>query len=138
MEWTVTFDQSRGMAVVRTLGEFNVTDHELMVADIVSRKEWRPGHPILFDHRQLDFADAGYPDMLGARENHALHEARIGKARSAILMRSLADYGLGRQFQNLAEGYLSAELRVFIDESSATAWLCREGDAAEADGAPPA
>ena len=127
MEWTVTFDQCHGAAVVRTRGTFNVVDHELMVADIVSRGEWKPGHPILFDHRQLDLCGAGYPEMLGARENHARYEQHIGRSRSAILMNSLADYGLGRQFQNLADGYLSAELQIFTDEASATEWLCREG-----------
>lgn len=126
MEWTVTFDRSRGTAVVRTHGEFNVSDHLLMVADIVARDEWHPGHPILFDHRQLDLDNAGYSEMQSALENHRLYEERIGRARSAILMKSIADYGLGRQFQNLAEGYVSAELRIFTDESSATQWLSAE------------
>jgi hypothetical protein len=137
VEWTVTFDQCNGAAVVRTRGEFNVSDHKLMVADIVNRDEWHPGHPILFDHRQLTFNEVGYVDMKHARDNHTLFEKRIGKARSAILMSSGADYGLGRQFQNLAEGYVSAELQVFTDESSATEWLCRAEDPTDSVGRHP-
>jgi hypothetical protein len=85
VEWTVTFDGCRGAAVVRTRGTFNTIDHKLMVADIVTRDEWHPGHAILFDHRDLSFEGTGYPEMLNARENHALYEARIGNARSAIV-----------------------------------------------------
>ena len=131
MEWTVTFDQCGGAALVRTRGEFNITDHRRMIADIVTRDEWYPGHPILFDHRQLSFGAVGYADMKDALDNHSLYEDRIGKARSAILMKSIADYGLGRQFQGLADGHVSAELQVFTDESSATEWLCRVDDASK-------
>jgi hypothetical protein len=122
--WTVTFNDVSGAALVRTRGLFNTTDHRRMVADIVSRHEWHPGHPILFDHRELLFGDARYQDMLVARNNHLEHELRIGNARSAILMGSDADYGLGRQFEMLASGEVSAELKIFTDEASARDWLC--------------
>ena len=127
MQWTVSFGQMCGAAVVRTHGVFNVEDHARMVADIVSRGEWHPGQPILFDHRELDFDTAGYEEMRRARDNHVAHEERIGGARSAILMKSSSDFGLGRQFQMLIDGRASAELRIFSDESSATEWLC-DGD----------
>jgi len=125
MNWTVTFDELHGAAVVRTSGVFTVSDHRRMVAEIVSHVQWRPGHPILFDHRALDFDSARYEDMLSARDNHFEQEQRIGSARSAILMKSPADYGLGRQFQQLIETHASADLQVFIDEPTAIAWLSR-------------
>jgi hypothetical protein len=136
MDWSVSFTELCGVAVVRTSGVFNVADHARMVADIVGRDEWHPGHPILFDHRALDFDGAGYEQMLAARDNHAAHEASIQNARSAILMKSASDFGLGRQFQLLAEGRVSANLRIFSDESSAREWICVPGaDAAMAAGA---
>jgi hypothetical protein len=122
--WTVKFNELCGAAVVRTRGVFNVSDHGRMVADIVGRDEWRPGQPILFDHRELSFDGSGYDDMVRARENHIAHESRIGNARSAILMKSTADYGVGRQFQMLADGRVAAELEIFADEPSAKEWLC--------------
>ena len=130
MEWVVVFDESVGAAVVTTRGVFNVADHARMVADIVSRPQWRPGHPVLFDHRRLDFDGAGYWKMRGARDNHLAHEDRIGAARSAILMKSVADYGSGRQFQQLVDDVTSAELKVFIDEKAAWRWLAAEPAAA--------
>lgn len=66
--------------------------------------------------------------MAAARDNHAAHEAQIQNARSAILMKSAADYGVGRQFQSLADGHVSAELRIFNNEESAKEWLCAPAD----------
>ena len=124
MEWAVEFDASRGAAIVTTSGVFTDADHARMVADIVTRAQWRPGHPVLFDHRALDFGDAGYQHIRAARDNHLAHDQHIGAARSAILMRSTADYGRGRQFQLLVEGLVSANLAVFTDERAAWQWLC--------------
>ena len=130
MEWTVEFDESRGAAIVTTSGVFNDRDHARMVADIVGREEWTPGHPVLFDHRALDFGAAEYRHMRAARDNHLLHEREIGAARSAILMKSIADYGRGRQFQLLVDGVASAHLGVFTDEEAAWQWLAAEPAAA--------
>jgi hypothetical protein len=124
MNWTVSFDQICGAAVVKTGGVFTVSDHRMMVADIVTREEWKPGQRILFDHRELDFGGARLEDMTSARDNHAAHEDLIQDARSAILMKSAADYGLGRQFQSLADGTVKAKLGIFADEAAAKDWLC--------------
>ena len=123
MEWTVVFDEARGAAIVTTRGAFDDDDHARMVDDIVSRPEWRPGHPVLFDHRALDFGAAGYQHMRAAGDNHAAQDARIGAARSALLMKSLADFGRGRQFELLVDGVVSADLAVFVDEDAAWRWL---------------
>jgi hypothetical protein len=123
VEWDVVFDESRGVAIVTTRGVFSDVDHARLVADVVSRPQWHPGHRVLFDHRALDFGGASYQHMLAARDNHVAHDARIGAARSAILMKSIADFGRGRQFEQLVDGVVSADLAVFIDEMAAWQWL---------------
>ncbi len=122
MEWDIVFDASRGAAIVTTHGVFDDADNARMVADIVSRPEWRPGHPVLFDHRDMSFGTAGYRQMLTASDTHRAHDDRIGYARSALLMKSLSDFGVGRQFQHIVDG-VRAELAVFTDEDAAWAWL---------------
>lgn len=125
MEWTVVFDEVRDTAIVTTSGVFSPAGNARMVADIVGRPQWRPGKRILFDHRNLDFGTAGYPQMLAASGNHRANDDRIGAARSALLMKSLADFGVGRQFQHMVDG-VSAEVGVFIDEDAAWTWLLAE------------
>ena len=123
MRWTVELPGGDGYAVVTTSGVFNVADHVRMIQDIVTRPGWRPGMDVLFDHRALDFGEADLRTMYQAGDNHLRNDAYIGDGRAAILMRSLNDYGRGRQFELLTEGRVSATLRVFLNEAEARDWL---------------
>jgi len=123
MRWTVQLPEDDGYAVVTTSGTFDVSDHVRMIEDITTRPGWRPGMDVLFDHRALDFSDADLRAMYQAADNHLRNDERIGDGRAAILMRSLNDYGRGRQFERLTEGRISATLSVFMDEAEARDWL---------------
>ena len=122
MEWTIE-RAHRGFLTVRTDGRFSVDDHRRMVEDILARGDWRPGTPVLFDNRRLDFGEVGIEAMHGAHENHRAHDAEVGGGRVAILMGSVADFGTGRQFELLSEGHVQAQLRVFQQEEDAIRWL---------------
>lgn len=123
MEWTVDDGPGSEYLVVTTRGVFSTDDHGRMVEDIVSRQGWHPGRSVLFDHRQLEFGDTGFAAMQRAAENHLAHDVCIGDGKAAILMRSLADYGRGRQFELLTDGRVGAQLRIFRDEAEALRWL---------------
>lgn len=123
MRWTAERGREGDFVVVATAGTFDVADHLRMIEDIVSRPSWLPGTPVLFDHRQLDFGDAGFRAMQEASANHLQNDARIGAGKAAVLMSSLVDYGRGRQFELLTDGRISARLRIFLDEAEALAWL---------------
>ena len=123
MDWTVEEAGGMGFVTVVTRGVFNVPDHLRMIEDILSRPSWVPGTPVLFDHRQLDFGDAGFRTMQEASANHLQNDARIGDGKAAVLMSSLVDYGRGRQFELLTDDKVSADLRIFLDEAEALAWL---------------
>jgi len=128
MRWTVELPGADGYALVTTSGVFDVSDHVEMIRDIVTRPGWRPGMDVLFDHRALDFGDADLRAMYQAGDNHLRHDERIGDGRAAILVRSLSDYGRGRQFELLTEGRVAATMRVFMDEAEARDWLAaRQG-----------
>jgi hypothetical protein len=123
MQWTVDLSGARGYAVVTTSGAFDVDGHLRMIEDIVSRPEWIPGTDVLFDHRGLSFDDADLRAMYQASANHQLNDARIGNGKAAVLMRSLSDYGRGRQFEQLTADRTSATSRIFLDEAEALDWL---------------
>lgn len=123
MRWTVEPGGEGGFVVVATSGKFDVSDHLRMIEDILTRPYWVPGTPVLFDHRQLDFGDAGFESMEEAGANHLTNDARIGDGKAAILMSSPVDFGRGRQFELLTEGHVSAKIRIFRDEAQAVAWL---------------
>jgi hypothetical protein len=123
MDWTFEFDGGEGYVLIVTRGDFNIADHRRMVGDLLSRPEWRPGSAALFDHRQVRFGGIGFREVMEAKSIHVDNDTRIGNGKSACLMSSLADYGTGRQFQNLADGKVSARVRIFLDEAEAVAWL---------------
>jgi hypothetical protein len=94
-----------------------------MIGDIVGRPDWRPGTDVLFDHRNLSFDDVDLSAMYQAASNHLRNDAHIGSGKAAILMRSLGDFGRGRQFEMLTDGRISATLRVFLVKAEALEWL---------------
>lgn len=123
MNWTVDLSRNRGYAIVTTSGSFTVEGHLRMIEDIVTRPGWSPGTNVLFDHRGLSFDDADLRAMYQASTNHQLNDAQIGNGKAAILMRSLSDYGRGRQFEQLTADRTSATSRIFLDEAEALEWL---------------
>lgn len=126
MEWTVEHTNAQDFVTVATRGEFTLHDHRRMIEDVVTRDFWRPGTAVLFDHRELDFGETGLGTMRQASENHAANDERIGSGRAAVLMRTPADYGRGRQFEMLTEGRVGATVQIFLDEAQALRWLLEE------------
>lgn len=122
MRWTVERDP-RGFLDVRTFDRFDLADHSRLVREIVTRQDWQPGTDVLFDHRHLDFGDAGLAALRVALEHHSAHDADIGDGRAAIVMAEDADFGIGRQFAAIAEDRVSANLQVFREREEAERWL---------------
>ncbi len=123
MHWTVELPRADEYAVVTTSGTFDAADHRRMVEDIVGRPGWRPGTNVLFDHRGLSFDDADLAAMYQAGATHLANDARIGGGKAAVLVRSVSDYGRGRQFELLTADRISATLRIFMDPAEAVDWL---------------
>jgi hypothetical protein len=123
MKWTVTYDEENDYVRVTTEGVFNVTDHLEMIEDILSRDFWRPGMAAFFDHRLLDFGESTFEIMMEASANHTANDDRIGSGKAAILMKTIADFGIGRQFQSIAGDNISALLHIFTNEEKAHRWI---------------
>jgi hypothetical protein len=123
MDWKTEYTKDVSFATVRTVGEFSIDDHARMIEDIVSSDFWKPGLDVLFDHRNLEFGFTTAAFWKKASENHERNDDRIGDGKAAILMKSVVDFGRGRQFEMITSDKVSAKLRVFMDEESAVSWL---------------
>ena len=108
---------------IKTAGTFSIEDHVRMIEDIVTREFWKPGTDIFFDHRNLQFGKTDIELMRSASANHKKYDKLIGNGRAAILMKSLTDFGRGRQFELLSSDKISAKLRIFLEEEKAVDWL---------------
>lgn len=123
MNWTVEKLETEPFVRVAPEGVFDPNEHLRMLEDLLTRRFWKPGTPVLFDFRNLDFVGTDIEDVREASDNRRKNEARIGGGKSAFLMKSLTDFARGRQFQLLTEDKVSAELRIFMEEEQALRWL---------------
>jgi len=126
MNWTTDYREDKDFVTVVTSGNFTLEDHLKMIEDIVSRDFWEPGKDVFFDHRSLNFGNTNIELMKRASENHQKHDKIIGNGRAAILMKSLVDFGRGRQFELLSADNVSARLRIFTDQQDALNWLAEK------------
>lgn len=123
MNWTVQKPAEKPFVKVVTEGDFNLTDFLKMIEDIISRDFWKPGTNVLFDHRNLEFGSTDISIIKEACKNHKKYDERIGGGKSALLMKSLADFGRGRQYELVTKGKISAKPYPFLDEAEAVNWL---------------
>lgn len=123
MNWTVHKIKGQSYIKVTTEGVFSPDDHLKMIEDIVSREFWLPGTNVLFDHRNLEFGQTDISIFKQASSNHEKNDERIGNGKAAILMKSLADFSRGRQFELIADDKISAKLHIFLREKEAIKWL---------------
>lgn len=126
MNWKVENREDKDFVKVATSGNFTIEDHEKMITDIVSRDFWTPGKDVFFDNRDLNFGQTSVEIMKRASENHQRYDKSIGNGKTAILMKSLVDFGRGRQFELLSSDNVSARLRIFMDEQDALNWLAEK------------
>lgn len=123
MNWVVEHRENRAFVTIKTAGTFSIEDHVRMIEDIVTREFWKPGTDIFFDHRNMQFGKTDIELMRQATANHKKYDKLIGNGRAAILMKSLTDFGRGRQFELLSSDKISAKLRIFLEEEQAVDWL---------------
>ena len=123
MDWSAEYIKDKQFVRIVAEGEFNVEDQLQMMKDITSRKFWRAGMNILCDFRKLEFDADSLEAIRQVSANRQKMEAKIGNGKSALLMKSLADFARGRQYQLLTSSKVSARYQVFTDEDKALDWL---------------
>ncbi len=123
MNWSVEYIQDKNYIRITAEGYFTAEDQLQMMEDIITRSYWRAGMNILCDFRKLEFDADSLVAIREVSVNRQKKEAQIGDGKSALLMKSLADYARGRQYQLLTEPKVSARLQVFTNEEEALKWL---------------
>ena len=122
MHWTIEFIDETYVLVV-THGTFTAQGQIDLVEDILTREFWRPGRLTLFDHRDLDFSESTIDTIQSASDTHVRNDERIGKAKTAIVLKDSLAYGNARQFMGITRDMISATLALFTDMDSAKKWL---------------
>jgi hypothetical protein len=126
MKWTIENIEDKNYIRVNSEGKFNLDDHRRKLAEIVSKEYWTPGMNILFDCTEVDFSGKLLEDVREVLSDFADRNELIGCGKIAMLMKSLADYGRGRQFQILTTvttDKICSDIGIFLDEKQSLDWL---------------
>lgn len=123
MNWSIEYNENPNYVRINYEGLFSVDEQTTAIEDLLSRKFWKPGTPILIDHRKFDFGETSIPLIRQTADFHQKNDDRIGAGRIAVIMKSLSDFGRGRQFELISKGKISARFEIFLEEEKALEWL---------------
>jgi len=123
MKWKVEFNQPCKYVRVSGIDIFDVNLQPVIYRDILSRNFWEPGMALLFDNTNVDFGASGIERMRRASQNYIKFARYFGTGKMALLMKSLVDFGRGRQFEMLSESKGGCRICSFLDEGAALEWL---------------
>jgi hypothetical protein len=123
MEWTIIKTDEESFIRLMPRRNFNHVDYRAMVNDVVTSDFWESGTDVLVDYRQVEFGASNIETFRELVCIHQKYDTQIGTCRLAILMKTQADFGRGRQFELLARGKIAASLHIFLEEQEAVHWL---------------
>lgn len=123
MNWTIEFIEENGFVLIEAEGHFTGQDNMAMLEDLLHQEYWKPDTSILLDNRRRDYDDDGLAFVKKSSLNFIKKNAAIGCSKIAILMKSVADFGLGREFELLTDEEMCADVRVFLNEKQAFNWI---------------
>ena len=110
--------KTRGLATLASMRGFT--------RELMALPEFRPNAMILIDHRDVDFSSFTVSDARSRVEDAVLLGERFKDARIAIVVGSVADYGIHRQMELIAGDRYTFKTRPFTDLDEARAWLAQE------------
>ena len=123
MNWTIEYDKDRHFAKVNVEGVFNVSDHLRNIEELTLQEHWTPGLNILFDCINANFDNSSYQDVEDLAKNFIRNDLFVGCGKVALLMKSIVDFGKGRQFEMMTDEHICASVFIFFNEQQALRWL---------------
>lgn len=123
MNWTIQYLEEPYYARVNIEGKFNADDHLRNIEELALQEHWKPDLNILFDCRNADFGNSNYENIEDLAANFIKNDLFIGCGKVCLLMRSVVDFGKGRQFEMLTDEQICANVCIFLNEPQALRWL---------------
>lgn len=126
MHYSINYECEPDFFLVETQGNFNINSFRELAQELLTHEKWRPGAACLFDYRKSDFQDLSAEDLEKAKVMHQQNNEVIGKSRSALVMKNLVNFGIGRMYQGKTEFHVDTEFRIFTVIEDAVQWVTEE------------
>jgi hypothetical protein len=123
MKSNITCDSELGIVRTEQWELFSLEEHFEFLQGIADDPDASRGMPLLMDYRQLKIPEISRDDLEGISIRFGKLIEQIKTGRIALLAQSDLQFGLGRQFQIIAEQRVPAAIEVFRDKVKAVDWL---------------
>ncbi|MGC2238851.1 MAG: hypothetical protein WA584_22035 [Pyrinomonadaceae bacterium] len=123
MNWTIGKVEKKLFVRITLEGDFDIKDFFEIFGSLFALEYWQMGMHLLFDDSRLNLSEINYEMIRHASDCYSHHYSNIGDGKIAMLMKSVPDFGRGRQFQLLTEMQVPANINIFTDEAEAVIWL---------------
>ena len=99
-----------------------------MIIQITSDIRWIPGTNRLYDNRELNVKGIDNIAKYNSSEIQQKYEDKLGKGKLALLVKDIADYASGLSYQEIADGKVESDVKIFMDYDEAIEWLKQRED----------
>jgi hypothetical protein len=123
MKWTIQRDQTDDFFRVICSRKFSDNDCRRMLDALGFAEDWQRDADILIDYRETDFTGIQVADLQIILNYHKELAPVLGNGKLALLMGSVRDVDLARQYELLNETVVHAKIKVFSDEQTAIDWF---------------
>ena len=123
MKWTIGKIENELFIRITLTGDFDINDFYELFGALFARAYGRARLHLVFDDSMLNLGETNYELIRLASDCYSRHYSHIGDGKIAMLMKSVPDFGRGRQFQMITEGQAPANINIFMDEAKAVIWL---------------
>ena len=121
----IKYDQNRKMLNISVSGRSGFDELTSTLETITNSKDYPPDTRAIWDIRKADFSYANYQLVREAVKIRSCFKKRHN-CRSALIVSSNYQYGLGRMFEMISDGKIPHKLKVFRDFEEGEKWLLKK------------
>lgn len=127
MTYTITYNSSEKTFEIETQGDFDVAVFKSLAAELLHHQQWQPGSNCIFDYRKTDFMQVDLKEFQAVSNLHQVNNALVGSGKSAFVMKSRSNFGMGRMYESITSPHVDTEFKIFTDIADARAWIKSAG-----------
>ena len=118
----IKYDKDRKMLNIAVSGKSGFEEFSSALEKITTSKEYPPNTRAVWDIRNADFSWANL-QLVKEAVNIRSSFTKRDNCRSALIVSSNLQYGLGRMFEMLSDGKVPHQLKVFRKYEEGVKWL---------------
>ncbi len=123
MNFTVTIEKDRNVAIIKSTGNAVVNDIASYQKLLTENPDWVPGMNILVDHTGLVTTHLTFQEIQSISKSITSFAKELGDGRLALVVRTMMGYGLARMWQILTSELSNLNIKIFRSLEHAEQWV---------------